>query len=230
MEKVAVAKGPARRYRIRPKKPSQYLTKRIKTIVDRSTETKELFFNSGLSALTFTKAGDVMPLFATGTVSTDTYYPCAQGDGDNERIGDSVKLKYLKLNLRIVVSATSPDVVRIIVFRWKPNIAYSTDFNTLTPLVLYNAASDDYQTAMSHYNNKKSQYHIYRDRLIHMDTYNSIKAIRMKIPLKDIKCEFTGDGTATSHSMTNSLFVMVIGEGTPTNSYVWSSVVSYKDA
>jgi len=214
---TAVTKGEGKRFRFRTRTASQALTSKIKNIVDRSTETKELFFNSGTSSLNFTKAGDVMPLFASGTVLTDTYYPCAQGDGDNERIGDTVKLKYLKLNIRLTVSTISPDVVRVIVFRWKPNIAYSTDFNTLTPLILYNVANDDYQTAMSHYNNKKGQYHIYRDRLIHLDTYNSIKAIRMKIPLKDIKCEFTGDGTSTTHSMTNSIFVMVIGEGTPTN-------------
>jgi len=203
----------------------------IKRVVNANTETKELYFNSGLTALAFTKLGDCMPLFARGDVATDTYYTCQQGDGDNERIGDSVRLQYLKLNLRIVASSASPDIVRIIVFRWKPNFKYGDDFNTLTPLILYNAVNDDYQSSMSHYNNKKQNYQILRDRIFSLNTYNPIKCIKMRIPLKGVKCEFTGDGSTTPNSqMTNNICLLVMAEGTPSNSYVFSSVISYKDA
>lgn len=187
--------------------------KYVKKAINRNIETKEHFENSGNIAGTFDRNGLLVNLMSNNI----------QGDADNNRIGDIIKLMRLKLYLRIVVSGTPPDVVRIIVFRWKP---MNTTAPTFADILRDYTAGADYQNAMSHYNNKKSQYKILYNRLIHMTNTgdSGIFTLTKNFDLKGIRAEFQG-----ASNMTNGLYMILLGEGAPTNSYVYNNCVEYKD-
>jgi len=137
---------------------------------------------------------------------------------------DEITVKQVQLKLRFVVSGTAPDVARLIVFRWKPFWDHSAVPETLLTEVMYNPAGQDYQTAMSFPNNKKSQYQILIDRLFNLDTAKDpLKIFNINIRC-NTKCEFKGD-----NFMSNQYFLMMIAEGAPTNNFVFSALTTYKD-
>lgn len=187
--------------------------KYVRKAIQKVGETKEYFQNSGTSALTFDRDGVLINMMSSIT----------QGTGDDDRIGDYIALQRLKVNMRCVISASSPDVFRVIIFRWKPN-------NTTPPPIseiLYSyVAGSDYQNCMSQYNNKKAQYTILADKFLRAsgngDT--AIHALRFNINLKNVKCEYRGTSDTT-----NCIYMLLLAEGTPTNSYVYNSVLQYKD-
>ena len=193
------------------------VSKPVKTFVsraiNRNIETKEHYENSGAVASTFDRNGLVINLMSNN----------AQGTADNNRIGDIIKLMRLKLKLRMVVSGTPPDVIRIIVFRWKP---MNTTVPTTADILRDYVVGQDYQNAMSHYNNKKTQYVILLDKYFTMTNTgdSGIKIISKSINLKGIRAEFSG-----ASNMTNSLYLMFVAEGVPTNSYVWNACTQFKD-
>lgn len=187
--------------------------KYVKKAINRNIETKEHFENSGAVAGTFDRNG-LLVNFMSNNI---------QGDADNNRNGDVIKLMRLKLNLRIVVSGTPPDVVRIIVFRWKPlNVTAPTYADILRDYTL----GTDYQNAMSHYNNKKTQYQILYNKIINMTNTgdSGIFCMYKNFKLKGIRAEFQG-----ASNMTNGLYMILLSEGAPTNSYVYNVCVEYKD-
>jgi len=214
-----------------PKKKTAQIAK---SVFNKLTETKEVFINSGGTSIGFYDDGIIIPLCATGTVTSATYLPIPQGTGDGQRVGDIVHLKSLKLKIRLNGSVAMPDVTRVIIFRWRPNIPLNTDaglFTSLGPLVLYDGLGNNYTSAMSPYNNKKTQYTILKDYTLMLHTYQPAKVLNIYVNLKGITAEFTGDGTSSSHSMTNQIFCMIVGEGSVSNlqNFNLSSVIQYKD-
>jgi len=211
------------------KRPS--LPKLVKKEIYKHLETKEFYSNS-LDNNTFDRDGRIVPLFAAGTAGTPyTYNIPYQGPGDNERIGDTVTLMALHLRLRTVYSGTvsSPDIMRVIIFRWKPYIAMDDNFLNLAPEVLYYNLGQDYFSCLSPQSNKHMERVILYDKTFKVHTYSAINHQNITIPLRNVKVEFTGNGSSNTHGCTNQLFLMVVGEGTPTNAYIWTARITYKD-
>ena len=212
------------------KVPVPVATKKyVKRAISARIERKDFNVNS-ITNNTFSRDGLVIPLFANVTAGVPyTYKIPAQGAGDGQRDGDIVHSVRLHLNLRIVVG-TSPDILRVIIFRWKPKLAMDYTFTSLVPLINYESLGQDYLSAASQRNNKHEDYVIMYDKLLKCDTYSPIISKQLKMRLPYLKHEFTGDGSATSHSMTNQIFLCLIGEGAPTNAYMFTSRIEYEDA
>jgi len=198
-------------------KSKRLSTKAVKAIVKKTmiknSDEKYYYATSGLTATNF-----------SATPSAESLATIAvQGVGDDERIGDEVRLQTLRIKLRIVIgSSPSPDVFRILVVRWKPFI------NTVPTIdqILKSATSLDYQTAMSPYNYKNNQqYVIHKDIYSTLTTSDPVRAYNLKIKLNNVLQKYTGN------FCTNRIFIYFIGEAsTQSNTYVMSSELKYFDA
>lgn len=189
------------------------LEQQVAAIVHRSLksaiETKNHFVNSGTATQNFTSAGTLLLLSGI-----------SEGTSDSTRIGDSIRLQHLTLRLRLVVG-TSPDVFRLIVWRYKP---LHTSVSVDTPV--QDVSGLDYQTCMSPISPKRKQ-----DVVILKDyfstltsTSNNIAGLHFEIPLNNAESMFAGSG------YTNAIYISLFGEGTPANTYVYSSHLVFTDA
>jgi len=147
-----------------------------------------------------------------------------QGSGDDERIGDEIRLQYINLRLRLVGSNTLPDVARVIIFRWRPQSNIALDNPTYGD-ILHTAGGLDYQSCMSAYNYKNKQnYVILKDMYINFGTNTNIRSYSLKINCRNIK-----QVCIDELSSTNQIYMFIIGEGIPTNTYVYNAEMVYLD-
>lgn len=196
----------------------QSFTKRVLSVVDTRIETKEHHVNSGTSADSINNQGT---LYFLSNVT--------QGTSDATRIGDEITLQRLNMRLRIVASANPPDVMRVIIFRWKPK-TYFTTFSFSMSEILYDYLNtgQDYQNAMSSYNNKnKKQYVVLKDMFLKGNTGTwQIHAFNININLRDVVAEYESDRGS------NQIFMFVLAEGAGsgnTCSCVHNTTLYYKD-
>lgn len=194
------------------KKKNTRVSPKIKDYVDKkisaNIETKQYFFDSGLSSLPYDKTGQMIPLSQV-----------AQGVGDFQRIGDIIHPIKISVRLQIGVSTVPPDVARVIIFVWRP--AYSPAIDD----VLYYASGSDYQSAMSAYNDsKRGEFQILYDKLVMLTATDNlwVKQITKKL---NIKQEYVGSSTVS----TRQIYMLIVGEGAPIGRYVFNSVMYYKD-
>jgi len=203
-------RGASKRSTRKPRNNRQ-LVKTIKKVLHTQSELKNLVENFEIAA---TSSGEIYSMF-------DGPYDAEQGAGDEQRIGDRIRLHKLTVTIRAVASAGTPDVLRIVIFRWKPN-TQPTDEE-----VMYLPGGSAYYSAMSPLNPKNTQYVILKDMYFQVGTESNIRAYRWKINLRNVVQEFTGDGS--TQIKTNGLFVYACSEGTDTNNIKFSVHQSYYD-
>jgi len=205
-----------------PKKPRSRKSKRLSTKAVKAIVKKTMIKNSD-EKYYYATSGQVASNFSANPVAESVATIGVQGVGDDERIGDEVRLQTLRIKLRIVIGTSpSPDIFRILVVRWKP---YTTAIPPIAEILKY-TNSLDYQTAMSPYNYKNSQqYVIHKDIFGTLTTNDPIRAYNLKIKLNNVLQKYTGA------LCTNRIFVYFIGEAaTQSNTYVMSSELKYNDA
>lgn len=190
-------RGASKRSTRKPKNNRQ-LVKTIKRVIHKQAELKEKYETVDFAV---TASGQVYGLYE-GPNGID------QGTGDDDRIGDQIRLKTLYVNVRIAQNgSSSPDVLRLIIFRWKPlNDPPAVDD------ILYTPAGTAFYTAMSQYVNKHSQYVILKDLYCNVGTNTNIRSYRWKINLRDIAQEY--ESTGSTMKFTNGLFVLAVSEDT----------------
>lgn len=190
---------------------SSTISKQIRS----AAEPKYLYLSTGSTAGTFTSSGVLI-----------APTPIAQGVSNNQRIGDRVQLSELEVRYRFVVG-TSPDAVRFFAWIYKPISDPASAPSALYPLY-YNAAAD-YQTAMSPFDHKLSQVvTILKDWQYSLsttgggETNGNIVVGTFRIQLNQIQL-YTGT------TSTNQLYLSMIGEGTPNNTYVIQTRLLFYD-
>jgi len=186
----------------------------VRSVLKSDADVKRYYHNSGAASVQFSYTPAYIQL---------TPVP-AQGSGDDERVGDEIRLQYINLRLRLVGSNTLPDVARVIIFRWRPQSA----LGILSPTyddIMYSLPTVDYQSSMSAYNMKNKQnYVILKDMFVNFGTNTNIRSYNLKINCRNIKQTFIGEDTCT-----NQIYMFIVGEGLPTGTYVYSSEVAYLD-
>lgn len=218
-----------RKYIVRKRKtakPSHTIKKEVKTIVTRAInkkiENKQLYVNSGTSSQTTSST----PASATYTYGMTTILN--QGYSEGQRIADEISMIALHIKLRLVVSNTSPDILRVLLVLWKPP-TNSTNLPAVND-ILYDSPAQDYLTAMSQYNEKNKQmYRVLMDKYIILDTYHPIRVMNIVKRFKGLKQHYSGSTTEAGTSHTNRVLLYIIGEGIPTNPFNVSSRFDYKD-
>lgn len=181
----------------------------VKRVLNTNIETKVFYTDSGTTSLTFSKLGNLIPLsdVTNGTLNT-------------QRIGDIIHPTKISIRLRIVCSAVPPDVARIILFVWKP------DSTPGIGDILQSGTNLDYQSAMSAYNDDNDMYQILYDSYFGFSAPpNDIRTFTITKNLK-LKQDYTG---RTATSSTKKIYLILLGEGTPSNYYVFNSVMYFKD-
>lgn len=181
----------------------------VKRVINTNIETKVFYIDSGGTSLPFSKLGNLISLsdVTNGTLNT-------------QRIGDIIHPTKISIRLRVTCSATPPDIARVIVFIWKP------DSTPGIGDVLQSGVGLDYQSAMSAYNDDNDLYQILYDSYFGFSSPpNDIRAFSITKKLK-LKQDYTG---RTATSSTKKIYMILLGEGTPTNSYVFNSVMYFKD-
>lgn len=164
-------------------------------------------------------------------VNTTGNFQClsdiTQGDGDNERLGDTLMLKSITGNMNFIAgSAGTVSAVRCVIFQWKP------DNNVDAPAVnkiLFDATNVPY---LSNFVIDQSKFRVLKDWLFHVGPVsgasNNLVLKRVNI-YKDFKekIEYQGAGTTGS----NQIYIMVIGNnttGTTAPNYYYHLRLKYK--
>jgi len=186
----------------------------VRSVLKSDADVKRYVFNSGASSVAFTYTPAYIQLTPIPT----------QGSGDSERVGDEIRLQYINLRLRLVGSGSLPDVARVIIFRWRPQ----SDLGTNNPNyddIMQSAPTIDYQSCMSGYNYKNKQnYVILKDMFVNFGTNTNVRSYNLKINCRNIKQTFIGEDTST-----NQIYMFLVGEGLPTNTYVYNAEMAYLD-
>lgn len=184
--------------------------KMISNAITNAAEEKFLYVSN--NATSFTASGLLVNL---STI--------VQGDGDDQRVGDQVRLQSLLFNIRCVPN-TAPEVFRVIIWRYTP-------LNTVTPSVSFpivSATGVDYLTAMSPIDPKNKQTCIVlRDYMVTQGASGSdthIRGKRFLIDLKNVEQVYTGDLS------TNQIYVSFFAEGVPIVALAYYSQLRYTDS
>lgn len=185
-------------------------------IIERATEDKHWFTNSGTSALSFYANGTLIPLSQV-----------PQGNSDATRVGDQIQAKHLRVAVRLVGQGTNvATVMRVIIFRWKP---LSTSTLPLPQTIIYETMAQDYQSVLSALDPKviPSQALILADHSVYVDqpyeVGDGFKIFNLPLRFEQV---YTGDTYCT-----NALYLLLIAQGaTSASSYVYNSQFTYKDA
>lgn len=189
-------RGASKRSTRKPKNNRQ-LVKTIKRVIHSQAEMKNAYEQAAYIA---TASGIMAPIF---DVSPD------QGIGDDDRIGDEIRLKHLYINMRCSQNGTSsPDVIRVIFFRWKANDGVAPVYDD----ILETNSGTAYYSAMSQYTNKHTEFVPLKDIYFSVGTNTNIRTYRFKINLRNVMQEWIGTGS--SATKTNGLYVLVVCEDT----------------
>jgi len=182
----------------------------VKKVIDSQSDEKHYYFDNGSTAVTFTKAGLQYNLS-----------PIAQGQSDNQRIADQVRLKSLLLNMRLVnVTPATGLVVRVLIYRYKPLNSASVPVKGFP---LESAVNIDYLTAMSPITAKaRTDFVVLKDINFTMDQEQSeSRYYKLRINMRNVEQIYTGDYS------TNQIFLEVYTMGLLTASIVYSGKLSY---
>ncbi len=140
-------------------------------------------------------------VFAPGTVGVLSNP--AQGVGDLQRVGDTISPFELewRINFRRT-GAAGGDLIRVIVFVWKPSTI---------PVVLNVLNTDTVESPYNH--DRHQQYRIISDRLYAMgELTSSINRIQARVKLRrkqlPAKIQFSGASTTAS----NHVYMIIVGD------------------
>lgn len=107
----------------------------------------------------------------------------AQGMGDTQRIGDTIKLKTITFKYS-VTNADTYNITRLIIFQWKMNNSYPPTFT--------NVLNGTSPTVYSQYNvDNRQNFQVLYDRSHTTDADDPIKIVRGRINCKYAKKELT---------------------------------------
>lgn len=205
---------PKYKYKYKTKTTDKQIKKVVKAYIKKESETKYLITDSTTSAINFNYAGAIVPISQI-----------AQGDSDDQRDGDQVRLQELKMKFRVLnVTATSDRVIRVIIFRWKP---LATASLPTAQTILYESISQDYLTAMSSIDHKTvpSQAVVLYDKYFGARTPENPGWFgNIKINLRNVEQLYTGTTYAT-----NQLYVCFYSQSSANDTYVFHAELMYKD-
>jgi len=196
------------------------LTSREKKVV--KTAVKAVGAQREVKAWLASSAG--IPIDWDGLVSQSLITP-SQGNADQDRDGDRIRLKSLEMRGEVVV-ASSTNVLRIIVFKWKPD----TSQDVPTPAKILEgfyvgqplAPFSPYRFDKSH----RNKFQVLADRTITVDQTDILKTFIIKKKLSG-NVNFNPGGSQGS----NQLFVLCISDDGVVShpSFRWVSEVMYTD-
>jgi hypothetical protein len=185
--------------------------KQVKRLVAADDELK--YYASGITAT---------PFYGTSTGSTPiSMITVAQNLGDNDRIGDSIKLKSLNLRMSLVNGrgATSNlyNDARLVVFQYKQTNSVTAP--NLANMWLTGGATGNINVFSSRNIDFLQTYHVLYDRMIKLQgdpaapgdiintNYNQF--IKVKVPLKYANKTIQYSGASVN--CTNQIYFMVLG-------------------
>lgn len=154
----------------------------------------------------------------------------SQGDSEDDRTGNEVSPTYFKFRGTVYPNSTaSPQVVRLVLFQWKPN---RNDFTPASSDILQNTTNQPVYSPLN-YNNP--QFRLLADRILQVpgasETNRRGTRVNFNIPRKKLmKMKWK---STTSSEDSGHLYLMVLGtQTTGTNSCNIEAhhVLSYKDA
>lgn len=133
-----------------------------------------------------------------------------QGDADQERNGDQIRLLYFDMIAAyyIMPSALPGDIfdnVRLIIFQWKPN-------NSTAPVIgniLLNGASGGPDFTSQYNEDFKQDYSIIVDRVLNINTSKTLENV-VRYKKKRVNCKLVNYQAASSIIMTNAVYVMTL--------------------
>lgn len=128
----------------------------------------------------------------------------AQGDGDNQRIGDSIQFSELSFRM-LFENIDNYNVLRMLVVQWHPNDA--VDPCEVTKVL--NSAS-----YLSNLNwHRRSDYRVLYDNMFKVDSDDPV-AIKKVVIKNKVRKVLYNEGTPTGH---NQIFLIIISDSTTIN-------------
>lgn len=146
---------------------------------------------------------DVAQTLSPGTGAVIGYLtPVAQGDGENNRDGDAIALKYLTFKATLVPnSVATSDSFRIILFRWKGDTrgtAPAPGAVLQTPTNIDSTYNRDYRESLK----------VIYDRRYDASAVNGNKHVSVNVSLHNVACTFY-DTTASSYNENHIWFLFL---------------------
>lgn len=158
-----------------------------------------------------------------------------QGSGDSQRVGDSIKLQSLQLNLNFYanVLAAVATTYRLIIFKWNPNDGSTAP--VIGQILNTGGVSDGYEPLYLPNRDFRAQYHILYDKTFNpigntntlgQATSKSAFIRKIRIKLRN-KIQFSAGGTTG----TGKIYMLITADGGATEG-VWNFVnrIMYKDS
>lgn len=175
----------------KPKSKKQ-ISKLVKQIVSKEAETKFFYSTYGPTGIDY-----------SGTIVDISAIP--QGSTDNSRNGDTLRYKNLYISGNIV-AGDATNLLRMIIFRWKPNVGTSVG-SVLTASTLGTALAPHSR----YYHDFLPQMRIIYDKLITVNAVSkpqvAFKCVLTK-GIKDVKAQFSAGST----NATNRLYVLLLSD------------------
>lgn len=200
-------------------KQKKEVKKLINVNLSRTLETK--YYDIALNTVTGytpSNAGTILPI--TGLV---TYI--AQGNADQQRVGDSITP--IKYEFRGEITGNNLHTMRIIVFQWHPN--YS-DYSPSTGDILNGAYASSVNFPLAHQSwDYRKNFTVLADRFYVQDI-NKSTYVHIIIPKKKLVKNIEYIAGSQSNAL-NHIFMMFIQDGTTTLNTIYGvQRLYYKDA
>lgn len=198
--------------KIKAKTKTEKKMRRVaKSVLMNNSETKYYYtYTVGLTTVSY--AG----------IQYDIFSP-SQGTSSEQRVGSDCRLLYCDLRFRTAATASSPEVIRVIVYIYKSK---SNVANPALGLPIYMPLSTSYTTALSPINHKTipDEATIVYDKLVSVNNGTDGLGIYKRINLFGTKCQLDSSGYGT-----NKVYVEIYGQSASTNGFQMATRIAYKD-
>lgn len=213
------------RYSSKSKKLPSF-AKRVRKVISSTAQTKHASNN----VVTLAMDTDVMHF-------TSPTQNISQGTAINQRLGDQVKLKYLKLNGYFYAATLANSCTK-----FRVSVFYCTDAKAASSMTVGAFTRDELfqpNTTFTPTNGMFDEKHVtvLADLIVDLNssisTAQDIRSFAVNIPLKNVTCNFKESGSAFASK--KNIYIMIVGATTNSlnvadvGSYSYSYDLAYQD-